>query len=191
MIRRLSIGVAVLAAIVVGIATASVVTTGTAAQQPPTGRDELPSGSVQTGAPVADPHGGPPWAVRIFDGDSSQRCIVAGRTDGEAFGPVDAEGRIHDTGAVASGSCTDPADGPVQVAVERFGDSAGGGPRSVVFGIVDATVTRVEVSAPGVQRGVALDAARTFLVLGDGLWQAGETSVTVTLSDGTTRPYPL
>ncbi len=187
--RRLAIALAMLLAVIAGIASASLVAPGTAAEQPVSGRDELPSGDVQTGDTVPDPQAGPPWAVRIFDGDTSERCIVAGRTDGTAFGPVDAAGEIHDRGAVASGSCGDPEDEPAQVAVMRFADTGGTGPRSVLFGVAAPNVTRVEVVAPGVSGPVTLDSRRTFLVVSDGLTANDASSVEVVLSDGTTRSY--
>jgi hypothetical protein len=187
--RRLAITVALLLAVVGGIASASLVAPGTAAEQPVTGRDELPSGDVQTGETVPDPQGGLPWAVRIFDGETSERCIVAGRTNGTAFGPVDASGEIHDRGDVASGSCIDPEDEPAQVAVMRFADTGGTGPRSVLYGVAAANVTSVEVVAPGVSGPVTLDSRRTFLVVSDGLTAEGASSVEVVLSDGTTRSY--
>jgi hypothetical protein len=189
--RKVAIVMALLLAIVAGVASASLVTAGTAAEQPSSGRYELPSGDVRTGDPVPDTHGGPPWAVRIFDGDTSLRCIVAGRTDGEAFGPVDARGEIADRGAVASGSCLDPAAEPVQAAVMRFAETAGTGPRSVLFGVAAPDVTRVEVVAPGVSGPVTLDSARTFIVVSDGLTVRGGSTVAVTLSDGSTRFYAL
>jgi hypothetical protein len=187
--RRLAIGVAMLVAAVAGIASASLVTAGTAAEQPAGGRYELPAGDVRTGDSVADPRGGPPWAVRILDADTSSRCIVAGRTDGQAFGPADATGRLHERGAVTAGSCLDPAAGPVQAAVMRLVDSAGAGPRSVLFGVAGPDVTRVDVVAPGAKGPVTLDAARTFIVVSEGLTVRGASTVEVTLSDGSTRSY--
>lgn len=189
MTRRLSIAVALVLAVVAGIAGASTVTPGTAAPPPPGGRDELPAGDVRAGTPVADPQRGPPWAVRVYDPLTSSRCIAVGRVSGAAFGPVDAAGEIRDTGAVASGACADPAEQPNQVAVARYAGGAGAGPRSVAFGIVDATVTSVEVLAPGVEGPVAVGAERTFIVVGDGLWPQGDTTVTLTSKDGITSSY--
>jgi hypothetical protein len=174
-----------------GIAAASVVTAGTASERLSGGRDELLSDDIVTGDSVPDPRGGYPWAVRIFDGETSERCIVAGRTDGEAFGPVDAKGELHDPGAVPSGSCGDPAAEPVQAAVMRFADSAGTGPRSVFLGVAAANVTRIEVRALGVLRPVTLDSSRTFLVVSDELTAEGVWTVEVGLSDGSTRSYQL
>ncbi len=191
MLRRICIALGLMVAVVAGVAAASVVSPTTAAEQPAAGRDELPAGSIDTGAPAGDPRGGPPWAVRIYDAQSSRRCIVAGRTDATAFGPVDAKGEVHDTGAVTSGSCANPLEDPRQVAVARYADSGGDGPRSVLFGIVDAAVEPSTSIAPGVDGPVAVDADRTFIVVREGLWPAGAVNVTFTLSDGSTRSYRM
>jgi hypothetical protein len=191
MIRRLCIAVALGVAIVAGIAAASVVSPGIATEQPPAGRDELPAGAVENGAAAADPNHGPPWSVRVYDRASSRRCINVGRTDGTSFGPVDSAGEVRDRGDVASGSCADPAEQPSQVAVARYADSGGSGPRSVLFGLVDDTVVRVNVDAPGLDRPVTPDSGGTFIVVSEGLWDPGTATVTFTLSNGATRSYHL
>jgi hypothetical protein len=188
--RRISIALAVVLAVVAGIASASLVSPGTAAE-PLLVRDELPAGSVETGSPLADPRGGPSWAVRVLDGETSMRCIVAGRVQGSAFGPVDAKGRVQDSGTVTRGSCADPQAEPLQIALARYPQTAGTGARSVLFGVASAEVKSVEVVTPGVQGPVTLDAARTFLVVSEGLTSPGESTVEVTLTDGTTRSYRL
>jgi hypothetical protein len=189
--RRLAIAVAVALAAVAGVAAASVVSPGTASEPRQGGRDELPSGSVRSGEPVEDPEGGPSWVARVFDGDSSRRCLAVARTDGRAFGPADAAGRIRDTGDVASGSCADPADEPLQVALARFADSGGSGARSVLLGVADASVVSVTVLFGASKRQVALDGARTFVVVRRGLREAGTTTVEARLSDGSSRTYRL
>jgi hypothetical protein len=186
--RRISIALALALAVLAGIVSASIVSPGAAAPPLPA-RDELPAGSVVEGSPVADPEGGPPWAVRVLDGDTSFRCIVAGRVEGTAFGPVDVSGQVTDTGTVTRGSCADPQADPAQVALARYADSAGAGARSVLFGIVSNDVTTATVVAPGAQGPVELDAARTFIVVSNGLTPAGASTVEVTLTDGTRRFY--
>lgn len=188
--RRISIALAVLLAVVAGIASASLVSPG-AASEPLLARDELPAGSVEDGDPVADPLGGPPWAVRVLDGNTSVRCIVAGRVEGTAFGPVDASGHVEDSGVVPRGSCDDPQAGPAQVVLARYAGTTATPSRSVLFGIVSADVTSVEAIAPGATGPVQVDAARTFIVVSDGLTPVGECTVEVTLTDGTTRSYRL
>jgi len=191
MLRRVSIAVAVLLSVVAGVASASLVSLGSAAEPLAEGRWELEPGDVKAGAPVADPAGGPGWAVRIFDANTSSRCIVASRTDGTSFGPVDAEGRVHDTGPVASGSCADPTAEPLQLGVLRVADSGGAGPRTVLFGLADDSVERVEVLTEGGRKRVALDAARTFVVVSEGMSRNATSTVAVTLSDGTSRTYEI
>jgi hypothetical protein len=189
--RPTALAACVLLAAAAGIASASLVSPGSAAEQPAGGRDELPAQSIRTGAGVADPRGGPSWAVRVYDGDSALRCIVAGRTDGTAFGPVDAAGRVRDTGAVASGSCADPLEEPLQLGLADYEDTAGTGPRRVLFGIAAADVTRVVLVAAGVRRSIALDARRTFVVPSDERSDLEDVTVTITLSDGSLRAYRL
>ncbi len=191
MARRIAIVLAAVLAVVAGVASASIVSPGTASEPPPPARDELPAGSVRTGAPVADPRGGPPWAVRVLDAETSSRCIVVGRVEGGAFGPVDASGEVRDTGLVRRGSCADPAGEPLQVALARYAYTGGTGPRSVLFGVVSADVASVEVVAPGFSGPVAVDADRTFLVVSEGLTYGGECTIKVTFTDGTARSYDL
>jgi hypothetical protein len=189
--RPAALAASVLLAAVAGIASASVVSPGSAAEQPAGGRDEMPARSIQTGEPVADPRGGSPWAVRIYNGDSAWRCIDAGRTDGQAFGPVDASGDIHDTGRVASGSCADPAQDRLQLGLAYYADTAGTGPRRVLFGVAGDDVVSVELVVAGVRRPIVLDATRTFVVPSDDVAGLENPTVTITLSDGTLRAYQL
>lgn len=189
--RFLLIAVGMVLATVAGVASASMVSLGSAAEQPPDQRDAQPAGSVTTGSTVADTHGGPPWAVRIFDGDTAYRCILAARTDGKAFGPVDADGRIQDIGAIPSGSCGDPSAEPLQTAVIRYADSDGTGARSVLFGVADASVKSITVVSTGFDGDVTPDASGTFAVVTDGLAPQGSWTIAATLADGTVHTYRL
>ena len=166
---------------------------GTASEQPPPGATSCRPATSRRGEPVADPRGGPPWAVRIFDGDTSVRCIVAGAHRRRArSAPSTRRVRSTTPGAVASGSCADPADEPLQVALARFADTAGTGPRSVLFGVAARERRqRRRRRARRVAGRVTLDADRTFIVVSDGLTATGASTVAVTLSDGSTRSYQL
>jgi hypothetical protein len=178
-----------LLAVVGGVAGASVVSGAVDANTPGDAPLEEMAVSDVRGAPTADPRGGPPWAVRILDGDSDRRCITVGRTDGRSFGPVDANGRVVDTDAVITGACADPAADPLQLAVAGYGDSGGQGPRSVLFGMVAANVKSVLVTGPSGPRLANLDGDRTFLIVAEGDLPATVWTVTVTLADGTIRVY--
>lgn len=192
--RRLRLAVALLAAAAAGIAGASVVSAGTSAPPLPPVPDPALAAIAdpgQTGATVADPRGGPPWAVRISASATGLRCVTVGRTDGRAFGPVTASGDILDTGPAASGSCADADTEPLQVALAHYADTAGTGPRTVLFGVADASVQSVEVAAPAGVGPVVLDDRRTFVVVSERLALDEPWLVVATLSDGTQRNYPL
>jgi hypothetical protein len=187
--RRLALIASMLLAVVGGVAGASVVSGAVDANTPGEPTPVETAASDDRGASTADPRGGPPWAVRILDGDSDRRCITVGRTDGRAFGPVDANGRVIDTDAVITGACADPAADPLQLAVAGYGDSGGQGPRSVLFGIVAANVRSVLVTGPGGPGRVSPDGDRTFVIVAEGDLPATVWTVTVTLADGTSRVY--
>jgi hypothetical protein len=188
-VRRLTLTAAMLLAVVGGVAGASVVSGAVEGNTPGDAATEETAVSDVRGAPTADPRGGPPWAVRILDGDSDRRCITVGRTDGRRFGPVDADGRVVDTDAVITGACADPAADPLQLAVAGYGDSGGQGPRSVLFGIAAANIRSILVTGPSGPKLVTPDADRTFAIVAEGDLPATVWTVTVTLVDGAIRVY--
>lgn len=190
--RRLALALGMLLATAAGVASASVVTPGDPAVAPAVAQPEEHAADTAQGQTVADPAGGPRWAVRIMDGASGARCIAVARTEGDAFGPVDDAGHVVDTDAIMSGSCADPASHePLQLGVALYGARAGQGPRTVLFGVADPAVADVAVTGPDGRRPVALDAARTFAIVYAGLAPRGSFTATVTLADGTTRTYRL
>jgi hypothetical protein len=185
----LAVAAAVPLAAVAGVASASLVTGGARTELPPDGRDPPPAVSEARGSPVADPRGGPPWAVRILGDGAGARCIEVGRVAGRAFGPADAAGRVLDTKPLVTGSCAAPGRDPLQVALAQY--LAGSTPRSVLFGVAEASVASVAVVAPGPPREVALDASRTFVVIRDGPSRRGGWKVVVTMDDRSSRIYRL
>jgi hypothetical protein len=189
--RPLVIAASLPLAAAAGVASASIVTAGAPADLPPLGQEPALAVRDALGAPVADPRGGPPWAVRILDDATGSRCIEVGRVAGTAFGPADAAGRVLDTAPLVTGSCTDRGREPLQVALAQYAATAGDGARSVLFGIADASVAAVEIVTAKSTRKVVLDGSRTFVVIRDGLSGEGSWKVVVTLNDATSRTYRL
>ena len=189
--RRLALGLAFVLTTLAGVASASVLSAGQAAEAPGVADDAAVPGSARLGVTVPDPRGGPPWAVRIYESVSGGRCAAVGRTSGAtAFGPSDAKGRVQDTPASFSGSCAEP------------GSEAGtGDPRAVRRRRRHATLGAVRLRGTGGRndRGertgaarraaVALDTQRTFLVVHEGLSVPDSWLLTATLNDGSTRSY--
>ena len=188
--RRLVLVTTMLITMAAGIASASVV--GGVSAEPSMPYAVEPLAAVgQVGETVSDPRGGPPWAVRVTPTAAGERCIAVGRTDGRAFGPVDATGQILDAGPSFSGSCADPGSDPLQVALARYVDTAGTGPRSVLFGVADASVASIAVTQPSGIEPVTPDRYRTFVVVREDLARDEPWRVIATLTDGTQHVYPL
>jgi hypothetical protein len=187
---RLPFAVAIVLTAAAGVASASALRVG--AYEPssdPGEPDGAPPGQI--GETVSDPRGGPPWAVRITSAPTGRRCVMVGRTDGTAFGPVNAAGVILDTGPSLSGSCAVPGDEPVQPAVAHYPDRAGAGARTVIFGVAEVQVTSIEVVHAGATEAVVPDPYGTFLVVREGESDDGGWTITVTLADASTRSYVL
>ena len=102
---------------------------------------------------------------------------------------MNAIGDILDTGPSFSGSCAQPGDEPVQVAVARYHDTAASGARTVLFGVAEAEVTSITVTHSGSDTPVAPDGYGTFLLVREGESDGEPWAVTVTLTDGTQRSY--
>lgn len=188
--RRLTVVTAMLITMAAGVASASAVSGVSAEQSMPDVGGPL-GALAPIGETVPDPRGGPPWAVRVSTTPAGQRCVAVGRTDGRAFGPVDAAGQILHAEPSFSGSCADPGSGPLQVALARYADTGGAGPRSVLFGVADARVVSVAVTQPTGIEPITPDRYRTFVVVREEMARDQAWTVVATLTDGTQRVYPL
>lgn len=190
MVRRVAILVAIVLSAAVGVAAASLLTANTAVSQPPIPRDELAPQTEELGARAADPAGGPSWAVRILDRKGPSRCIAAVRAEDGNVGLADEAGRVRPTPPVRSGSCVDPGEEPLQMALASFAGGPGG-PRSVLLAFADASVASAVVVGPDGSKAMTLGASRTFLVVHKGLSAPNEWRINVTLRDGSSRTYHL
>jgi len=187
--RRLVLGVAFVLTTLAGVASASVLSAGQAAEAPGAADDAAVAGSARLGATVPDPRGGPRWAVRTYQSVSGRRCASVGRTNGgTAFGPSDDKGRVQDSPASFSGSCAQPGTEPAQVILAQYGNVAGT-PRSVLYGFAEPAVATITATGPGGPAAVALDQRRTFLVVREGLSVPDSWLLTATLNDGSIRSY--
>ena len=183
--RTAALPAAMLGAAALGVGGASVVTAGPA-PDPRAGGGAV--GGVTRGSVAADLAGGPPWEVRSYESQTGRRCIAAARTDGTAFGPADASGRVRHADPELAASCDDAA--PLVVALAEYADVAGRGARSVLFGVAGEDVATVAADdGTGGPQALALAADRTFITVRRGLSATGSWIVTATLGDGTTRTY--
>jgi hypothetical protein len=197
MLRRAKFLVALLAAIVAGVAGASAVMGST---DPAPGTDAAalqPDGTgaaIATTAPDPDvPRGGaapPRWAVRVYRSRTGAACPDANRTVGGDFGRVDGDGSFHPLALGATGDCAElSADHPYELVVRHFPADDQRGARAVVFGVVSSAVSAVALTVDGAERDVPIANGAYLAALADE--DAAATSVTFTLANGTQQVQAL
>lgn len=117
-------------------------------------------------ASVADPVDRYGWGVRIYHGQTGETCAVVGRLLRGRLGVLE-NGSFRELAAGVPGQCGDVAAKHALVAVRNYGAGAGV-TRTVVYGVVDRTVTRIAIgrAAPGHTIPVADDGTFVYVLLG-------------------------
>ncbi|MDX6678511.1 MAG: hypothetical protein QOE31_2563 [Solirubrobacteraceae bacterium] len=101
-------------------------------------------GVIASGA-VADPDGGPPWALRVFTNAKGLECVALGRLRNGTIGRYDPRTRtFHVLPRSLGGTCEPLGDRGMLVAAER---RAGPPARTIVYGLVrDRGPVRVTIA---------------------------------------------
>ncbi|WP_445148570.1 hypothetical protein [Baekduia sp. Peel2402] len=188
--RRLIVLLALVAAVVAGVASASAITAQVdpdTAVSPPNIQPDGTGARVPVTA--TDPDGRPAFAIRVYRSKSGLICPEAGRTAGGRFGQLDPAGEVEATEVAATGVCQDLSKEPAGYVVNHYPARGKLPARAVVFGVTTDAVTGVTLTTAGVQRPVRF-AGNTYIsvVREDALAGA---SLDVTLADGTTKSYAL
>lgn len=188
--RRLTILLALVAAVVAGVASASAITAQVSPDTAVSPPDIQPDGSGAV-VPVtaADPDGRPAFAVRVYRSRSGLTCPEVGRTEGGRFGQLDASGDVEAYGVEATGACADLAKGPLGVVVNHYPARGKLPARAVVFGVTTDAIASVRLSTAGGDRPVRYASNAYISVIREDALDGA--SLDVTLADGTTRSYPL
>jgi hypothetical protein len=133
-------------------------------------------------ATVADPVDRYGWGVRVYQGRTGDTCAVAGRVLRGRLGAIQ-NGRFRELPADVPGQCADLAVEHALVAVRSYAAGIGAA-RTVVYGVVDRTVTGIAIgrTSPGRQIPVAADG--TFVYAVQGARAARGQRVFVTGADG-------
>jgi hypothetical protein len=115
---------------------------------------------------AADPVDRYAWGVRISYTRAGDTCAIAGRLLQGRLGVMQ-NGSFHELAAGTPGQCIDMAAEHAIVAVRNYGVGAGVA-RTVVYGMVDRTVTGVGIgrTAPGRQIPIADDGTFVYAVRG-------------------------
>ena len=150
------------------------------------------SGSQVVEGDVADPSGGPSWAVRRYTGQTGLDCYEVGQTSNGEFGEVHRGKFQASPSDQPTGTCGDlssPTLSPdgAQLGIYRRFDGAKTAERSVLYGIARKDVERVVVSTPDGNRTLQVGPAGTFLAVYSGDYGFAEVSVSYVYRDGTSR----
>jgi hypothetical protein len=149
-----------------------------------------PAGTNFTlGSPVADPDGGPQWTVRTYPSKTSWICAEAGRTDGKAFGRVDAGDTFRPLELPELGSCADVEKDKFAFWVNHYPANADRDARSVIFGAVAPEADGVVLTIDGTRKELPVTRGAFIDVLPES--SLAGAAVTVTLADGTTHETKL
>jgi hypothetical protein len=165
-------GVSVLA--VAGAATGTKVFTGDGgalrSDDPgPHGRAESDPGYRRLAqASSADVAGGPRWGVRTFRSAIGETCLAVGRVVAGRLGSV-RDGQFRELPARTAGLCGALEREHAVLGAHNFvgADIAGG--RTVLFGIVDRTITAITVRAASASTPLRIEADGTFILARKGL----------------------
>jgi hypothetical protein len=88
----------------------------------------VPDPSVVVKSAVDDPHGGPPWVLRVYTNRDGRACVQVGQLRGGRLGR-EQRGRFRVLPSSAAGICAGASDRGPLIAVRRTGDL------TLVFGL--------------------------------------------------------
>lgn len=195
MMRRnllwLAVAASLVAAVLVGVAGATVFNKPPAA---PISRDAsrpAPNPRPEIGATTADRHGdsGMPWAIRTYDSLTGWRCAQLGHSDGTNFGRAEPGRELQPLGIPELGSCADISDSGYFFWVTHYPATPERDAVAVIFGIVaaGASVSLARGGEPSVCLPLRADSFVTELSSSD----IDGAVLDVVLQDGTHRPTAL
>jgi hypothetical protein len=109
---------------------------------------------------VPDPVEGPPWGARTYTSRLGYPCIYVGRVQGGRLGIV-RDGRFAPYTGRVGGQCATEPDQHITFSVRRSSEPEGG--RSLVYGLVDRTVTSVALLRGGGREALPIAPDGVFL----------------------------
>jgi hypothetical protein len=119
-------------------------------------------------AVAADPVDHRAWGLRTFKSAGGETCLALGRIVGNRLGVVRV-GQFRALPARTSGVCGPLSRQHLVMSSRHYFDAAIAGGRTVLYGIVDRTVTRLVLQRPaGASTPLAIAADGTFIVVRTG-----------------------
>jgi hypothetical protein len=156
-----------------GLLAASAVAAGTkvfVADEGPLKGDSSPGAAVERApgdrrlalAMARDPAEREPWGLRVYTSKQGRSCLVLGRVVDGRLGRLQS-GRFAELPSDAAGSCGDLTRDHVLIVAQAYPLMAGG--RTVLFGLADRTIQRLDLlAADGSARRVPIAADGTYAV---------------------------
>jgi hypothetical protein len=173
-VARIALVTATSALAVAGVATGTRVFTGDGGalrsdDAGPRGRAESDPGYRQLAqASIADPLPGRRWGLRTFRSTIGETCMAVGRVVSGHLGTV-RNGQFREFPARTAGLCGVLEREHLVLGNQNFIDPDIPGGRTVLFGVVDRTITAVSVRTGGVSVPLRIAADGTFISLRRGL----------------------
>jgi hypothetical protein len=118
-------------------------------------------------ARAADPREPYPWGLRAYVGAKGDSCILIGRVVGARLGDV-RSGRFKETPVGAPALCT-PLEDHALVTIRKYGDVSIPRGRTVLYGVVDRTITRLglrTLTRPVTRIPIAADGSFVLVMMG-------------------------
>ncbi|MCW2985974.1 MAG: hypothetical protein JWR63_3544 [Conexibacter sp.] len=135
----------------------------------PDGRNDIaPSDRQLSEASAADPLGKERWGLRTYRSTGGKTCLVVGRVVGGRLGVIQ-QGQFKELPAHSTGVCNPLSRLHVSLA-QRAYSPATSASRTVLYGVVDRTVTRLHIlSVTGKATPVRIAPDGTFIVVRAGV----------------------
>jgi hypothetical protein len=188
--RRLGVALALILAVIAGVASASAITGGQGTDTPQGPEAVQPDGSgASLPTTATDPDGRAAWAVRVYRSKAGLTCPEAGRTKDGSFGRVDGDGEFRPLSIEAAGTCVDLGKEPMSLAVNHHPAQGKLPARAVLFGVTTNAVAGLTLTTTAGPRDVRIVRGAFITVL---LEQALKDAVLeVTMADGSKKSYAL
>jgi hypothetical protein len=184
--RRALLAIALmLAATGAGIAAASTLVGGPAPFESAPAHLLPGPAELVVGARAPDAGGRAQWAVRTYISRTGLLCVERGRLQAGVFGDMDGGGRFRPRPAGPTGICGDPREDAVVAGVEQAPAMGDEPARTFVIGASLRRPASVTVRPEGgPEAGLAPGPRGSFVGVFEGLREAPELPLAVTLADG-------
>lgn len=159
----------------------------------PAPRGDLPQGEApvpgsQSLEPirVPDPHGGPPWGMRIFRGESGELCRTVGRVVDGKLVLLTGPRTYRELPLRGPGVCSDLSKTPATFSLRQDRTVQDGKPRSVLSGLAREDVRTITVTGRGERRTLTPSPRGGYLTVYDSFVDANDLTIIATLNSGRT-----